>query len=286
MMALLDSWALAGQMQAFLAAGSAGAALLGPENCAPGVASQLNSEAEELAARLIPAGEREPYRAFVAGYIREHPFASFDFVRPSVVELWSRAAGADQRLVDSLGTIPEAMTDFSDRLKISSSELTQQTMWRTQLALRTSGYGGADLRTALRQLDERLKRLSVAAEDAPHLLRDAIGDVRRSLIDVLAKVDASSNALMVTLHTEREALAADVGRERAAIVSAADAQRQALTADAARLAEQVVRSAGEEARRLAREVLVLLCVLAAVVLGLPFAAGYLAGRAHARTRAP
>jgi hypothetical protein len=42
----------------------------------------------------------------------------------------------------------------------------------------------------------------------------------------------------------------------------------------------VVKSAGEQARSLAREVLLLLIVLAIVVLGLPFAAGYLVGRAR------
>jgi hypothetical protein len=41
-----------------------------------------------------------------------------------------------------------------------------------------------------------------------------------------------------------------------------------------------VKSAGEQARYLAREVLLLLIVLAVVVLGLPFAAGYFVGRAR------
>ena len=50
---------------------------------------------------------------------------------------------------------------------------------------------------------------------------------------------------------------------------------------AARIADQVVKASGEQARRLAREVLLLLSVLAIVVLGLPFAAGYLVGRARA-----
>ncbi len=68
--------------------------------------------------------------------------------------------------------------------------------------------------------------------------------------------------------------------ERQAIVTAADAQRRALAQDAATIAERIVRSSGDEARRLAREVLALMIVLAVVVLGLPFAAGYLVGRAR------
>jgi hypothetical protein len=72
-----------------------------------------------------------------------------------------------------------------------------------------------------------------------------------------------------------------VRSEREALVVAADAQRRALAQDAAQLAEQVVRSGGEQLRHLAREVLLLGLVLALVVLGLPFAAGYAVGRSRA-----
>jgi hypothetical protein len=61
-------------------------------------------------------------------------------------------------------------------------------------------------------------------------------------------------------------------------------QRKALTADAGRLADQVVRSSGAEVRHITREALLLAIVLAVVLLGLPFAAGYFAGRARATLR--
>jgi len=172
------------------------------------------------------------------------------------------------------------MTDFSDRLKMSSDALALQTLWRTQLALREAGYSGTDIRAALRQLDERLAKASAAAENAPQLLHDAIAEVRRSVLDVLERVDSSSARMIEALRTEREALSADVRIERQAIVTAADAQRRALAQDAATIAERIVRSSGDEARRLAREVLALMIVLALLVLGLPFAAGYLVGRAR------
>ena len=111
-------------------------------------------------------------------------------------------------------------------------------------------------------------------------MHETIAEVRRSVLDALERVDSSSARMIAALRTEREALAADVRIERQAIVTAADAQRRALAQDAATIAERVVRSSGDEARRLAREVLALMIVLAVVVLGLPFAAGYLLGRAR------
>ena len=97
---------------------------------------------------------------------------------------------------------------------------------------------------------------------------------------MLERVDSSSAAMIATLRAEREALAANVRSEREAVVAAADAERRALAQDAASIAQRVVQSSGEQVRRLAREVLVLSIALTVVVLGLPFAAGYLVGRAR------
>ena len=281
MMSLLDTWALTAQMRAFLSPGQAGGELFGShQEAALALAGELDKEAQALARRLTASNEFDEYQRFVDAYVRDQPLASLEFVRPSVLELWSAAHGGGARLVDSMGTIPEAMTDVSDRLKMSSDALALQTLWRTQLALREAGYSGDDIRAALRQLDERLATASQAAEHAPQLLHETIGEVRRSVLDVLERVDSSSARMIETLRTEREALAADVRVERQAVVAAADAQRRALAQDAAAIAERVVRSSGDEARRLAREMLLLVTVLAVVLLGLPFAAGYALGRAR------
>jgi hypothetical protein len=104
--------------------------------------------------------------------------------------------------------------------------------------------------------------------------------VRGSLLEVLDRLDASSAATIAALRVERAALSATVSSERAAILTAADEQRRALTADAGTLADRLVASTGDQIRRLTREVLLLFILLAAVVLGLPFGAGYLVGRAQ------
>ena len=281
LLSLLDTWALAVQMKTFLSADNPGGALFGShQNAALSIASELDEEARTLAGSLIPPRELSQYRQFIDRYTSEHPIASLDFVRASVVAAWTQGNGAPIKLVESLGTIPEAMADVSERLTISSDALASQAMWRTQLALRDSGYSSSDIRSALRQLDDRLAKVSATAEDAPQIMHDAVADVRRSVFDALDRVDRSSAAIIEKLSTEREALTADLHIEREAVLTAADQQRQALAQDVARIADQVVKSSGEQVRSLAREVLLLLIVLAIVLLGLPFAAGYLLGRAR------
>jgi hypothetical protein len=287
MMALLDSWALAAQMRAFLADGGAGSALFGRDQpAARTVANNLDEDVEKLAHRLLSAHDFERYHRFVQTYTGEHPIRNLDFVRASVIGLWSQQSDVNVSLVDSLGTIPEAMADVSDRLQIYSDTVPMQTMWKTQLALRESGYSGADVQAALSQINDHLAKISATAENSQQILHGTVSDVRRSAIDVLDRFDTSATAMMVALHAERLALTADVHAEREAVLSEADTQRKAIARDIATIADHVVQSSGEEVRYLAREVLLLMILLIVVVLGLPFAAGYFVGRAVQRGRTP
>lgn len=281
MMSLLDTWALAAQMQAFTAAGGAGGALFGAhQQAVRDISASYAAETEALARRLIAPPELAGYQAFVEEYVREHPLADLTFVRPSIVALWSRGHAADTRLADSLGTIPEAMADVADRLEIYGDTVPSQVMHRTELALRESGYTSGDVQAAIARLNERLERLTLVAESTPALLHGAQADVRQSLHEVLDRLEASSRTAGETLHAERVALFAELKGERTAAMAELDAERKALAGDAATLSSRVVREAGAQLRELAAEILVLLIVLAVVVLGLPFAAGYLVGNAR------
>lgn len=282
-MSLLDTWALARQLEAFTAEGAPGGALFGTHSRAVReLDGAYATDAEALARRLLNPEEFTRYQSFVTEYARAHPLTDLTFTRPSVVALWSREQKADAPLIDTLGTIPEALGDAADRLEIYGDTVPTQMMRRTELALNESGFGHGDLKSSLRQLDERLERLTTAAESAPELVRGAEADVRSSLREVLAQLDSSSRAAEASLHTERVALFADLQSERAAVVAAVDAQRRALADDAGRVSTHVVHEAGIQLRDLAAEVLLLGVVVTVILLGLPFAAGYFLGRARHR----
>ena len=281
LMSLLDTWALAEQMQAFTAAGGPGGALFGAhQQVVRSISGNYALDAQALARRLLAPHDFATYQIFVEKYVREHPLADLTFARASLVELWSREQGGDTRLVDSLGTIPEALADAADRLEIYGDTVPSQVMHQTQLALREAGYTGGDVRAAIARLDERLARLAAVAESTPELVRGAEADVRQSLREVLDRLDASTRTAGEALHAERVALFADLQSERTAVMAELDVQRKALAEDAARISSRVVKDTGAQLRELAAEVLLLLIVLAVVVLGLPFAAGYLVGRAR------
>lgn len=286
LMTLLDTWTFAAQMKAFLSAGAPGGALFGThQEAVRAVTDNYSDQAQALAQRLLKPQEFSEYQSFVAGYVRDYPLQDLKFVRPSVIGLWSQQKGAEIKMIDSLGSIPEALGDVAQRMQIYGDTLPGQAVHRVQLSMRESGYSQGDVQAELRRLDERMARLSAVAESTPQLVHESIGEVRRSLREVLEHLDSTAASATQALRTERAALFTDLQGERATLVAAADVQRRALAEDASRLADQMIRAAGAQARWLAGEVMLLLIILTAVILGLPFAAGYLVGRAQQRRAA-
>jgi hypothetical protein len=285
LMSLLDTWALALQLQGFVGEGGPGGKLFGTHQAT--VRTLTDGYADDvhaLARSLLTPHEFTGYQTFVDDYVRAHPLQDLKFARASVIEEWGRVKGAESSLLDEVGTIPQALADTSQRLQIYADTVPVQTMRRTQLVLRESGYTPEDVRAAIARLDARLERLTAVAESAPELVRGAEEEVRQSMHEVLNRLDASVGATATAFHAEREALFAEIQVEREALTTAVDAQRQALTADAARIAQQLVRTSGEEVRHVTREAMLFLIGLALVVLGLPFVAGYLVGRARSSLR--
>jgi hypothetical protein len=273
MLGLLDIWALAVQMHEYLDGGQ-GSSLFGPRQ--PGavkVAADLAQEAQDIARGLGPPQEFQRELKFVHDYARAHPLESLDFARASVVDLWARETGTTSKLIDTLGTVPEAMAQTGDLMRLYGDTVPSQMLWRAQLAAQRSGISSKEVQTALRRLDERLARLSAMADATPDLVNGVVQDVRK-------RVDRSWIEMLATVHSERIALAAAVGEERQAAMKDVDTERQAVAADAARISRQMISDTGAEVRRVVREALSLTIVLAIVVLGLPFTAGYLLGRAR------
>jgi hypothetical protein len=286
-LSLLDTWTFSLQMRDYLAEGAPGGTLFGiQQEKAQAVAVGLAEDADALAKKLLPPEEYPRYNNFAQQYVREHPLQSLTFVRASVVALWSRDTGAEVKLIDTVGTIPEAMANASDTMKIYGENLPPLSMWKTELALREAGYSKGDIHAALAQLDQRLDKLSAVAQDAPELVHGAVADVRRSILEIVDRLDAASGALVKELGVERVALAENVRIEREAAIVALSEQRQAIAADAGRLAQEIVRSSGQEVRQLAREMIFLSLLLFLVILGIPFAAGYYVGRARHRHLPP
>jgi hypothetical protein len=275
MIGLLDLWALSIQMQAYLGEGN-GSSLFGPQQSrAVTLAQDLEREARTLVQDVTEPREFDDDRRFVDQYVRTYPIEGLEFARASLVDFWAREKGSKIGLVGSLGTVPEAVADAVDVLRMYGDTAPSLALWRTELAVQQSGWAAKDedMEAALKVLDKRFARLSALADSTPGLVNDVVRDAGK-------RFDVSWTEMMGTMRSERVALSATVSAERQAAMEALDKERAAIDADAARVASQVIADAGKQARLLVREALLLTMGLALVILGLPFAAGYWLGRAR------
>jgi hypothetical protein len=281
---LLDTWAFSLQFRDFLTTG-AGADILG--GAQPEVsrgAAVLGDEADALA-RKVSGSDYSRYRAFVSGYAERNPLQNADLVRPSVLAAWTLEE-TDKNPLRAEGTVAQALGDVSDRMRIYSERVPAMSLWQAELALDRAGIDDASFRGALRNIDNQLARISKLADTSPGLAHEAIAELRRSLRESSDRLDASWMQMLRTLRTEREALAANIAAEREGLTAAFDVERARISVDAAKIAADAVDTSWRELRKLVREALLLTILLAVVVLGLPFTAGYWVGRnRHSAPRA-
>jgi len=273
---LLDTWAFSLQFRDFLTTG-AGAHLLG--GAQPDVsrgATLLAAEADALA-RKVWDNDYSRYHTFVLDYVGRNPLENADLTRPSVLSAWIIEEHGKGPL-RTVGTVAQALGDVSDRMRIYSERVPAMSLWQAELALDRAGFDDASYRTALRNIDTQLARISKLADTSPELAHEAIAELREGIRATGDRLDASWMQMLRTLRVEREALAANIAAEREGVTAAFDTERTRISADAAQIAAQAVDTSWREFRKLVREALLLAILLAIVMLGLPFAAGYLVGR--------
>jgi hypothetical protein len=277
MMALLDTWALTEQMQQYFASG-AGMMVFGTQqNTAREVADGLAVDARKLVRGLCSDAEFAKYEEFVGRYVREQPFSDLSFARTSIVDRWVSETNQQATFVQSVGTISQSMNDVSERMRMLGERAPLHAVWETRLALGESDFGRADFSHTLAQANESLDRLSRLAESSPEQFRDGIVDLRKSMLAVSDRFDASWGQMIRTVDEQRAALAVNVREEREASVLAFDAARVALAKDAEHITTQAIESGGAQVRALVREIVLYGILLFIVLLGLPFVAGYYVG---------
>ncbi|HEX5091974.1 MAG TPA: hypothetical protein VFV84_04710 [Burkholderiales bacterium] len=280
-LALVDSWALAVQMAQFFESG-AGRRLFGDEHpAALEAARTLARDADTLAGRLLRPNALTAYREVVTAYAAADPLSDLAFERAPIAARWREAAGQYGTLMQTSGTAAEVAADAAQRME--QLRVPDEVRWRTELAIAESGLQAADVRDTLRRFEEEFARLGELARTQPALAMARLEAMQAELTRVAAQFDRRWAQTLEAFAVERAAVMRDLEALRAALDASLVRERKAIVADAGQLSKELLPLAMQEVRRAVGEALALLIVLALVLLLLPFAAGYLVGRARRPT---
>ncbi|RTZ14128.1 chemotaxis protein [Vibrio aquaticus] len=284
MAGLIDSWVFTEQMNQFFNQG-AGQELFVSDN-AKVASSQLANEIEALAKSLLKGGSFKSTQQFVNQFATEHPFEDLSFIRTPAYRAWLEAnqIGEDEA-VSTLGTMPEALGDVSDRLSLVSEQTPKLMTWKAQLIALNSTISGEQLTQTLESLQATSESFQDFVENNPEYMENLAEQMALQLQPLVKDIDKRTTQRIEQLSVEREALEKMVARERAEIALIISAEREKFTQDIDKVSQDVVALAMDKLVELIKSTIVYFVLFIVAIFFAPLGLGYLLGKRSAAKKA-
>ncbi|MEZ8166569.1 chemotaxis protein [Vibrio tasmaniensis 1F-187] len=288
MSALIDSWVFTAQMNQFYSQGD-GADLFVTDNAVE-TARSLDQEAEKLAKGVLSSSDFKKSKAFVAEFAASNPFKDLTFRSTPAYREWLSYLGKDEsQIVQSLGTMPEAMGDASDRLSLMADQTPKLMTWKAELVAMNSSLTGEDLSMTLESLRQTSASMQDFIENNPEYMQTLasimstemqplLNDLSDKTDQKLAMLTEERVALEKMVTREREALVAMIAKERLEIAGIVTSERELFTQDLDRVSQEVVVLAIDKLMDLIKGVIIYFILFILVVFFAPLGIGYWLGK--------
>ncbi|NOJ12143.1 chemotaxis protein [Vibrio splendidus] len=288
MSALIDSWVFTAQMNQFYRQGD-GANLFATDHAVE-TARFLDQEAEKLAKGVLSSSDFKNSKVFVAQFATSHPFKDLTFRITPAYREWLNYLGKDEsQIVQSLGTMPEAMSDASDRLSLMADQTPKLMSWKAELVALNSSLTGEDLSMTLESLRQTSASMQDFIENNPEYMQTLasimstemqplLNDLSDKTDQKLAMLTEERVALEKMVTREREALVEMIAKERIEIAGIVTSERELFTQDLDRVSQEVVVLAIDKLMELIKSVIIYFILFILVVFFAPLGIGYWLGK--------
>ncbi|MEZ9474665.1 DHH family phosphoesterase [Vibrio splendidus] len=288
MSALIDSWVFTAQMNQFYRQGD-GADLFATDDAVE-TARFLDQEAEKLAKGVLSSSDFKNSKVFVAQFAASHPFKDLTFRSTPAYREWLSYLDKDEsQIVQSLGTMPEAMSDASDRLSLMADQTPKLMSWKAELVALNSSLTGEDLSMTLESLRQTSASMQDFIENNPEYMQTLasimstemqplLNDLSDKTDQKLAMLIEERVALEKMVTREREALVEMIAKERIEIAGIVTSERELFTQDLDRVSQEVVVLAIDKLMELIKSVIIYFILFILVVFFAPLGIGYWLGK--------
>ncbi|WP_046222682.1 hypothetical protein [Vibrio sp. ECSMB14106] len=286
--ALIDSWVFTAQMDQFYTQGD-GADLFETDHAVE-TAHALTQEAEKLAKGVLSTSDFKKSQAFVEQFAASYPFKNLTFRITPAYRDWLTYLGKDEsQIVQNLGSMPEAMSDASDRLSVMADQTPKLMSWKAELVALNSSLTGEDLSTTLESLRQTSASMQDFIENNPEYMRTLasilstemqplLNDFSDKTDQKLAMLSDERVALEKMVTREREALVQMIEKERIEIAGIVTSERELFTQDLDRVSQEVVVLAIDKLMELIKGVIIYFILFILVVFFAPLGIGYWLGK--------
>ncbi|EMF9032591.1 chemotaxis protein [Vibrio parahaemolyticus] len=284
MAALIDTWVFTHQMNQFYATG-AGRDIFATDE-AKQVSAHLANEVDQLAQSLLKKEVYDKTKLFVTDFVRQYPFADLSMIRTPAYRAWLEANQiSEEGAVTTLGTMPEALGDVSDRLSLVSEQTPKIMTWKAQLLALNSSASIEKVNAALNSLQVTADSMRDFIDNNPEYMRYLAEQMAVELQPLVDDIDQKTEARLSQLGEERQALEEMVARERQEIALIITHEREKFAQDMDRVSQEVVNLAMTKLIELVKSTIVYFILFIAAIFFAPLGLGYVLGkRAAVKTK--
>ncbi|MFW1562273.1 chemotaxis protein [Vibrio parahaemolyticus] len=284
MAALIDTWVFTHQMNQFYATG-AGRDIFATDE-AKQVSAHLANEVDQLAQALLKKEVYDKTKLFVADFVKQYPFADLSMIRTPAYRAWLEANQiSEEDAVTTLGTMPEALGDVSDRLSLVSEQTPKIMTWKAQLLALNSSASIEKVNAALNSLQVTADSMRDFIDNNPEYMRYLAEQMAVELQPLVEDIDQKTEARLSQLGEERQALEDMVARERQEIALIITHEREKFAQDMDRVSQEVVNLAMTKLIELVKSTIVYFILFIAAIFFAPLGLGYVLGkRAAVKTK--
>ncbi|MFV8386753.1 chemotaxis protein [Vibrio parahaemolyticus] len=284
MAALIDTWVFTHQMNQFYATG-AGRDIFATDE-AKQVSAHLANEVDLLAQSLLKKEVYDKTKLFVADFVKQYPFADLSMIRTPAYRAWLEANQiSEEDAVTTLGTMPEALGDVSDRLSLVSEQTPKIMTWKAQLLALNSSASIEKVNAALNSLQVTADSMRDFIDNNPEYMRYLAEQMAVELQPLVEDIDQKTEARLSQLGEERQALEDMVARERQEIALIITHEREKFAQDMDRVSQEVVNLVMTKLIELVKSTIVYFILFIAAIFFAPLGLGYVLGkRAAVKTK--
>ncbi|MFW1637583.1 chemotaxis protein [Vibrio parahaemolyticus] len=284
MAALIDTWVFTLQMNQFYATG-AGRDIFATDE-AKQVSAHLANEVDQLAQSLLKKEVYDKTKLFVADFVKQYPFADLSMIRTPAYRAWLEANQiSEEDAVTTLGTMPEALGDVSDRLSLVSEQTPKIMTWKAQLLALNSSASIEKVNAALNSLQVTADSMRDFIDNNPEYMRYLAEQMAVELQPLVDDIDQKTEARLSQLGEERQALEEMVARERQEIALIITHEREKFAQDMDRVSQEVVNLAMTKLIELVKSTIVYFILFIVAIFFAPLGLGYVLGkRAAVKTK--
>ncbi|MGR5232570.1 chemotaxis protein [Vibrio rotiferianus] len=280
MAALIDTWVFTQQMNQFYSDGVGKDLFVTDE--ATQVSAHLAKEVDKLAQALLKKDVYVKTKLFVADFVEKYPFADLSMIRTPAYRAWLAANQiSEEEAVTTLGTMPEAIGDVSDRLSLVSEQTPKIMTWKAQLLALNSSASIEQVNAALNSLKVTSESLKDFIDNNPEYMRNLAQQMAVQLQPLVEDIDQKTEERLSQLSEERQALEKMVARERQEIAQIITNEREKFAQDLDHVSQEVVNLAMDKLIELVKSTIIYFILFILVIFFAPLVLGYVLGKRSA-----